>query len=220
MRPSAPTSAHAPRGSMVLAVTRDTVNWSRATCAADRSAASVVSASPRFHRKPILSGTSSHTVRRARFHRGDRIGHQRQFVVFDHHRLGRILAARRSFQPAPPRPARRRSAHGPPQAAADRSSVPDCRLDAGKPMPPGIGETSVRSAAVNTATTPGHGARGRGIDAADRRMRMVRANQHGLQHAGADAGRRCSCPCRSAAEHPRAGEPTCSATLPSLVLPG
>ena len=46
---------------MVLAVTRDTVNCSRATCAADRSAASVASASPRFHRKPILSGTSSHT---------------------------------------------------------------------------------------------------------------------------------------------------------------
>ncbi len=39
--PSGPTSAHAARGSIVLAVTRETVNCSRATCAADRSAASV-----------------------------------------------------------------------------------------------------------------------------------------------------------------------------------
>ena len=61
MRPSSPTSAQTPRGSIVLAVTRETVNCSRATCAAVRSAASVASASPRFHRKPMLSGTSSHT---------------------------------------------------------------------------------------------------------------------------------------------------------------
>ena len=91
---------------------------------------------------------------------------------------------RRSFQPAPPPPARRRSARGPPRAAADRSSVPDCRRDAGKPMPPGIGDDVGQVSGGEHRDHTRHGARGRGVDAADRRMRMMRADQHGVQHAG------------------------------------
>ena len=62
MRPSAAIAAQAPRGSIELAVTRETENSSFVTCADPARAASVPSASPRFHRKPILSGTSSQTV--------------------------------------------------------------------------------------------------------------------------------------------------------------
>ena len=88
-RPSVAMQAQAPRGSIVFAVTRETVKSSVVTCAEAASAASVPPASPRCHRKPILSGTSSQTVgapdAKAAATQSPRAAH-----VIDHDRLGRL----------------------------------------------------------------------------------------------------------------------------------
>ena len=184
MRPSAPSSAQAPRGSIELAVTRETVNVQLRHMRRCRAARHRwPSASPRFHRKPILSGYVVPHRRRAGLHGRDGIGHQRQRIGNPPSPHRRLPAPRRGFPPRPPRPVRRRNGRDRRQAADGRSSRAGPPSGRGKPMPPGIGSTSVRSACGIDADDAGHGARRRGVDAGDGGMRMRRMHQRRDQHA-------------------------------------
>ena len=126
-----PISAHAPRGSIELAVTRETVNCSRVTCAASRNAASVRSASPRFHRKPMLSGYSSHTAGAPGCMAAIASVTTGSSLIIHQHGFRGFQARRRVFRQPPAPPARRRNAPGRTRAGCDRFLERDCRRDGG-----------------------------------------------------------------------------------------
>ena len=132
----------------------------------------------------MLSGTSSHTFGDGRLQRGDRIGHQRQFAGSPPSPPRRRPCPRQWFRPEPPPPVRRRNARDPTPSSGRSVFGAGLPSGRGKPMPPGIGATSVRSAAVNTATTPGMARAAPTSMPADHCMRVMRAHQHGVQHAG------------------------------------
>ncbi len=121
--------------------------------------------------------------RRFRFQRCDRIGDQRQFAVIHHHRLGGVLSGiERLGQDNRHRLADEAHALRSQQRAIGlrrRATVRARKADAaGDRRHIGqVGGGEYREHAR-------HGARRIDIDAADRGVRMVRADQHRVQHAG------------------------------------
>src|SRR5579859_3748962 len=91
MRPSGPISAQTPRGSMVLAVTRETENSSFVTWGGTQIRRSCLHVAA-FPKITDVVGILVPYRRCARLHRCDRVGNQGEFAVVDHHRLGGFQA--------------------------------------------------------------------------------------------------------------------------------